>query len=150
MSLYTLNEKNAKKRPLLYEKKCMKVYLNDEKTPVDLRLLYVILLGLKNLCDSSRSNAHCFRGLQVIWQNTIVIKAEIKDYIGGDNILPHKQRLLLLPKSLYISCAMSNFYGTEIEIWAGFGLVGNTEKKLGQLWATFEGSFFMFSWAKKD
>ena len=50
MSLYTLNEKNAKKRPLLYEKKCMKVYLNDEKTPVDLRLLYNILWGLKALC----------------------------------------------------------------------------------------------------
>ena len=26
---------------------------------------------------------------------------------------------------------MSNFYGTEIEIWAGFGPVGNTEKKFG-------------------
>ena len=25
--------------------------------------------------------------------------------------------------------AQSNFYGTEIEIWAGFWLVGNTEKK---------------------
>ena len=36
-----------------------------------------------------------------------------------------------------------------IEIWAGFGLVGITEKNLSQLWATFEGSFFMFSWAKK-
>ena len=24
---------------------------------------------------------------------------------------------------------MSNFYGTEIELWAGFGPVGNTEKK---------------------
>ena len=35
------------------------------------------------------------------------------------------------PKSLYIGHAMSNFYGTEIEIWAGFGPVGNTEKKLG-------------------
>ena len=32
-------------------------------------------------------------------------------------------------KSLYISRAVSNFYGTEIEIWAGFGPVGNTEKK---------------------
>jgi hypothetical protein len=26
---------------------------------------------------------------------------------------------------------VSNFHGTEIEIWAGFGLVGNTEKKIG-------------------
>ena len=30
---------------------------------------------------------------------------------------------------------MSNFYGTEIKIWAGFGLVGNTEKKS---WADYE------------
>ena len=28
----------------------------------------------------------------------------------------------------YISCAMSNFCGTEIEIWADFGQVGSTEK----------------------
>ena len=46
--------------------------------------------------------------------------------------------------------AVSNFYGTGIEIWAGFGPVGNTEKKVGgQLWATFEGGFFMFSGSKK-
>ena len=52
-------------------------------------------------------------------------------------------------KSLYRSRAGSNFYGTEIEIWAGFKPVGNTEKKkLGRLWATFEGGFFMFSRAK--
>ena len=41
--------------------------------------------------------------------------------------------LYFVPKSLNISCAVSNFNGTEIEIWAGFGWVGNTEKKLGQL-----------------
>ena len=35
----------------------------------------------------------------------------------------------------------------EYEIWADFGLVCNNEKRiLDQLWATFEGSFFMFSW----
>ena len=28
-----------------------------------------------------------------------------------------------------------------------FGPDGITEKKLGRLWATFEGSFTMFSWA---
>ena len=32
-------------------------------------------------------------------------------------------------KSLYISHAVSNFYGTKIEICAGFGPVGITEKK---------------------
>ena len=30
--------------------------------------------------------------------------------------------------TLYISPAVSNFYGTGIEIWARFGPVGNTEK----------------------
>ena len=32
---------------------------------------------------------------------------------------------------------MSNFYGTEIEIWAGFGPVGNTEKKIGPIMSVF-------------
>ena len=41
---------------------------------------------------------------------------------------------------------MVDFYGTGIEIWAGFGLVGTIEKKhLGQLRATFEARFFKFS-----
>ena len=30
---------------------------------------------------------------------------------------------------------MGDFYGTGIEIWAGFGQVGNTEKKI---WADYE------------
>ena len=30
--------------------------------------------------------------------------------------------------SFYISRVVSNFHGTESEIWAGFGLVGSTEK----------------------
>ena len=46
---------------------------------------------------------------------------------------------------------MEDFYGTGIEIWAGLGPIGSTEKKgLGQLWATFEGGFFMFSEGKKN
>ena len=48
-------------------------------------------------------------------------------------------------KSLYKSCAGRHFYGRENVIWAGFGPVGNTEKKmLGQLWATFEAYFSCF------
>ena len=31
---------------------------------------------------------------------------------------------------LYISLMMSDFYGIKIEIWAGFELVGNTEKNI--------------------
>ena len=37
----------------------------------------------------------------------------------------------LHPKSLHRSCAGRHYYGTEYEIWADLGLVGNTEKKLG-------------------
>ena len=36
---------------------------------------------------------------------------------------------------LYKSLAGSNFCGTEMEIWAGFGTVGSTEKKN---WADYE------------
>jgi hypothetical protein len=40
-------------------------------------------------------------------------------------------RLKLRPKSLCRSREGSHFYGTEYEIWANFGLVGSTEKKIG-------------------
>ena len=44
------------------------------------------------------------------------------------------------------SHAGRHFFGTENVIWAGFGPIGNTEKKsLGRLWATFQDGFFMFS-----
>jgi hypothetical protein len=54
-------------------------------------------------------------------------------------------------KSLYRSRAGRHFYGTENEIWAGFGPVGNTEEKnCGLIMSNFfEGVFFMFSEAKK-
>ena len=41
---------------------------------------------------------------------------------------------IIVGSALYISCAVSNFYGTEIEIWAGFGPVGSTKKN----WADYE------------
>ena len=37
---------------------------------------------------------------------------------------------------IYISFSVSIFYGTENEIWAGFGPVGSTEKKI--FWANYE------------
>ena len=45
--------------------------------------------------------------------------------------------VVMQAKSLYISRAVSNFYGTEIEIWAGFRPVGNTEKKLWSIMSNF-------------
>ena len=54
-------------------------------------------------------------------------------------------KYLQFDQSHYIEVAQE----TENEIWAGFGPVSSTEKKLGWLWATFEGCFFMFSRAKK-
>ena len=38
---------------------------------------------------------------------------------------------MIQPKSLHISRTVSNFYGTEIEIWAGIGPFGSNEKKIG-------------------
>ena len=43
------------------------------------------------------------------------------------------------------SCPVSNFYGTEIEIWAGLGLVGTTEKNLDDYEKILRGGLFMFS-----
>ena len=42
------------------------------------------------------------------------------------------------------------FYGTKYEIWADFGPIGNTEKKIWAVkYATFDGVFFhLFSTAK--
>ena len=34
------------------------------------------------------------------------------------------------PKSLERSPAVGDFYGTRIEIWAGFGPIGSTEKRV--------------------
>ena len=45
---------------------------------------------------------------------------------------------------MYIRHAVSNFYGTEIEIWAGFGPVGNTKKYLGRSWTTKEFFIIIF------
>ena len=42
--------------------------------------------------------------------------------------------LAILKKKIWAD--MSNFYGIEIEIWVGFGLVGNTEKN-GQTMSYF-------------
>ena len=39
--------------------------------------------------------------------------------------------ILSYSKSLNGCCAGSHFYGSEFEIWAVFGPVGNTEKKIG-------------------
>ena len=45
---------------------------------------------------------------------------------------------------------MSNCYGTEIEIWAGFRPVGNNEKKnWGRLGVNSECFFFIFSGTKR-
>ena len=41
------------------------------------------------------------------------------------------------PKSSSVTFAVSHINGTEIEIWAGFGAVDSTEKKIGQIMSNF-------------
>ena len=43
---------------------------------------------------------------------------------------------------IIISPAVGDFYGTGIEIWAGFGPVGITERK--EIWADYEQLFRAF------
>ena len=52
-----------------------------------------------------------------MWSETVIRHGQIVCIMLG----------WLVPKSLYISRATSNFHGTEFEIWAGFGPVGSTE-----------------------
>ena len=48
------------------------------------------------------------------------------------------QACMAQTKSLYdISHVVSNFYGTEIDICAGFGSVGSTEKKIRPIMRNF-------------
>ena len=55
------------------------------------------------------------------------------------------------PKSLFISCVMSNSYGTEIEIMASFWPVDNTEKQeYGQSMSNFWGQVFYVFMAKES
>ena len=42
-----------------------------------------------------------------------------------------------------------HFYGTENEIWAGFGPVGNTEKKWGPIMSNFSERLFHVFMGKK-
>ena len=53
----------------------------------------------------------------------IALKNNIKDYSS------------LIQSHYYINLVASNFYGTEIEIWDGFGPVGSNEKKI---WAEYK------------
>ena len=61
--------------------------------------------------------------------------AIIKWQNGRPYVSQFTTNFLLAPKSLYISHAVSNLYGTEIEILAGFGPAGSTQK---QIWSDYE------------
>ena len=56
-----------------------------------------------------------------------------------------KLKILLFWQGKNQSHAGRHFYGTENAIWAGFGPIGNTEKKK---FGTIEDDFFMFSGGK--
>ena len=47
------------------------------------------------------------------------------------------------------SCIKGLLVVRDFRLWAVWAAGPALEKKLGQLWATFEGGFFMFSRAKK-
>ena len=67
-------------------------------------------------------------------------------------ILPTEaQQLSQQHQSLYREVRWFDLYGIGIEIWAGFGSVGVTEKNI---WANYEQLFTLFcfkcSWSKKN
>jgi hypothetical protein len=81
---------------------------------------------------------HCITGVSTDLLFSVHPSAEVTLYTPRGNELDQHQQ----PKSLYISHAVSNFFGTEIEICAGFGPVGSTEKKIRQIMSNSWGRFF--------
>ena len=53
---------------------------------------------------------------------------ELLEYFHRMSML--MQGICVYSKSLYISRVVSDFHGTEFVIWADFGPVGSTEKKI--------------------
>ena len=61
---------------------------------------------------------------------TIILLTFLFLVAGTEKSKGSREKSGLYTKSLYRSCAGSHFYGTEFEIWADFGTVGNTEKTI--------------------
>ena len=75
--------------------------------------------------------------LESMFSSTLQTLRKLMDLFSGMRGQRLFCRAPMGPKSLCISRPVSNFYGTEIEIWAGFGPVGSTEKKLGLIMSNF-------------
>ena len=88
---------------------CLKVF---KKMELNIETIFQ-MTGKMILIALVRSETRTTQGLLTVFEE--------KDYFGIDS----------KAKSLYRSCTGSHFYGTEYEIWADFGLDGNTEKTMG-------------------
>ena len=83
----------------------------------------VITLDLLNYHHPTQPNDVCLNVIKIFCY--ISFLKEILNQIIQKNVELRGQS-----KSLYRNSAGRHFYGTENEIWAGFGPVGNTEKKI--------------------
>ena len=100
------------------------------------------VLGIYNIDirldqETSDLNSRC-KIFSLFMNQTQNENQALKEKLSEEEVArQHKQReisemlKLQQAKSLCKSLALSNFYETEIEIWAGFGLFGNIEKKIG-------------------
>ena len=90
-----------------------------------------------------------FYDFKLWWWNCQPSSRQVKRRIQKSR--QHKINVNAHPKSLYISPAESKSYGTGIEIWAGFGPVGDTEKKgSGPIMSNCWGCFFYVFRGKKN
>ena len=94
------------------------------------------------------------RTRQVLLEGQRDIKSNLEklaESITNNNKNLADELILAQAKLLYISRAVSNFYGTKIEIWAGFGWLAILKKKV---WAAdceqlLRAVFSCFQWQKK-
>ena len=76
------------------------------------------------------------RTRQVLLEGQRDIKSNLKklaESIATNNKNLADELILAQAKLLYISCAVSIFYGTKIEIWAGLGWLAILKKKFRRL-----------------
>ena len=91
----------------------------------------------------------CLHTLQKVPTTASVSNGESMHLLVPRATKPSTILSLQQPKSLYISCAVSKFYETEIEIWAGFGPVGSNEKKFADYEQLLRSVFSCFHRKKK-
>ena len=94
----------------------MKVYLNDEKTPVDLRLLYDILWGFKALCSRERDSVWNIYFLY--WDDSYYQTFLHAPQLKGTTVFAHSTLLVIVDFHSYVNFMKVLSEYSKLEYWS--------------------------------